>query len=224
MQNPILSSAMHALTFALALLATGTYAQTPAAAHYPNKPVRAIVPYPAGGPTDQVARQIAPKMAAKLGQRERELVATNHRLTVMASMDLLSGLANRRGFQSRLDFEWMKALQSGSSFYYSFLFLEPERRRAITALYAFCREVDDAVDEPSDPQVARSKLAWWRAELANLFAGRPQHPVTQALAPALAPFRLTEERLGEIVASRKSQWLSDQNAAMSSSAATTRGT
>ncbi|WP_022720477.1 diguanylate cyclase domain-containing protein [Rhodopseudomonas sp. B29] len=53
-------------------------------------------------------------MAAQLGQRERELVATNHRLTVMASMDLLSGLANRRGFQSRLDFEWMKAQQSGS--------------------------------------------------------------------------------------------------------------
>ena len=48
-------------------------------------------------------------MAAQLGQRERELVATNDRLTVMASMDMLSGLANRRGFQSRLDFEWMKA-------------------------------------------------------------------------------------------------------------------
>jgi diguanylate cyclase (GGDEF)-like protein len=50
-------------------------------------------------------------MAAQLGQRERELVATNDRLTVIASMDMLSGLANRRGFQSRLDFEWMKAQQ-----------------------------------------------------------------------------------------------------------------
>jgi diguanylate cyclase (GGDEF)-like protein len=50
-------------------------------------------------------------MAAKLGQRERELIATNDRLTVMASIDMLSGLANRRGFQSRLDFEWMKAQQ-----------------------------------------------------------------------------------------------------------------
>ncbi len=48
-------------------------------------------------------------MAAQLGQRERELIATNDRLTVMASIDMLSGLANRRGFQSRLDFEWMKA-------------------------------------------------------------------------------------------------------------------
>jgi diguanylate cyclase (GGDEF)-like protein len=53
-------------------------------------------------------------MAAQLSQRERELVATNDRLTVMASIDMLSGLANRRGFQSRLDFEWMKALQHDS--------------------------------------------------------------------------------------------------------------
>ena len=51
-------------------------------------------------------------MTAKLGERERELVATNDRLTVIASIDMLSGLANRRGFQSRLDFEWLKAQQS----------------------------------------------------------------------------------------------------------------
>jgi diguanylate cyclase (GGDEF)-like protein len=53
-------------------------------------------------------------MAAQLAQRERELVATNDRLTVIASIDMLSGLANRRGFQSRLDFEWMKAQQYDS--------------------------------------------------------------------------------------------------------------
>jgi len=52
-------------------------------------------------------------MAAQLGQRERELVATNDRLTVIASIDMLSGLANRRGFQSRLDYEWMKTQQNG---------------------------------------------------------------------------------------------------------------
>ena len=51
-----------------------------------------------------------------------------------------------------------KAAASGSSFYYSFLFLPPERRRAITALYAFCREVDDTVDECSDESLARIKL------------------------------------------------------------------
>jgi len=92
-----------------------------------------------------------------------------------------------------------KAAASGSSFYYSFLFLPPERRRAITALYAFCREVDDVVDECADPQLAHATLGWWRAEVANLFAGNPQHPVTRALAPALAPFGITAERLNEII-------------------------
>ena len=92
-----------------------------------------------------------------------------------------------------------KAASSGSSFYYSFLFLPPERRRAITALYAFCREVDDVVDEGMDPQVATAKLAWWRAEVANLFAGRPQHPVTRALQPHLESFAITAERLNQII-------------------------
>jgi phytoene synthase len=92
-----------------------------------------------------------------------------------------------------------KAAASGSSFYYSFLFLPPERRRAITALYAFCREVDDVVDETSDAQLAATKLAWWRVELGKLFAGNPQHPVTKALAPHLAPFGITQEKLSDII-------------------------
>jgi len=92
-----------------------------------------------------------------------------------------------------------KATQSGSSFYYSFLFLPPERRRAITALYAFCREVDDAVDEPSDPSAARATLAWWRGEVDRLFAGNPQHPVTRALDPAIEPFGITKVQLNEIM-------------------------
>jgi phytoene synthase len=92
-----------------------------------------------------------------------------------------------------------KAASSGSSFYYSFLFLPPERRRAITALYAFCREVDDVVDEGLDPQVAAAKLAWWRNEVANLFAGKPQHPVARALEPHLKPFNITAERLDQII-------------------------
>jgi len=92
-----------------------------------------------------------------------------------------------------------KAAASGSSFYYAFLFLAPERRRAITALYAFCREVDDAVDGVSEPQLARAKLDWWRAEIAKLYAGSPQHPVTRALAPAAAGFGISAERLNEIV-------------------------
>ena len=92
-----------------------------------------------------------------------------------------------------------KAAQSGSSFYYSFLFLPAERRRAITALYAFCREVDDVADEASDIAIARTKLAWWRTELANLFAGNPNHPVTRALEPHVASHGLDSARLNEII-------------------------
>ena len=92
-----------------------------------------------------------------------------------------------------------KAAQSGSSFYYSFLFLPPPRRRAIIALYAFCREVDDTVDEIKDPSVARVKLDWWRTELARLESGTPQHPVTRALLPHVQGFGLTAGRLAEVV-------------------------
>jgi phytoene synthase len=92
-----------------------------------------------------------------------------------------------------------KAAQSGSSFYYSFLFLPPEQRRAITALYAFCREVDDVVDECSDPQVAATTLAWWRTEVARLFLDGATHPVTQALAPLAGRFDITAARLNEIL-------------------------
>jgi phytoene synthase len=92
-----------------------------------------------------------------------------------------------------------KAANSGSSFYYSFLFLPPEKRRAITALYAFCREVDDVVDECHDPGVARVKLAWWREEIERMFAGEPQHPVGQALAPAVREFSLAQEYFQEII-------------------------
>jgi phytoene synthase len=92
-----------------------------------------------------------------------------------------------------------KAAQSGSSFYYSFLFLPEERRRAITALYAFCREVDDVVDDCSDTTTARATLGWWRQELAAAFHGTPQHPVTRALAEVAPRFNLAEARLAEII-------------------------
>ena len=94
------------------------------------------------------------------------------------------------------DYCRQKAARSGSSFYYSFLFLPPERRRAITALYAFCREVDDVVDESTNPDVARAKLAWWRGEVAALFERQPTHPVARALLPFIdGPFGITRERL-----------------------------
>ena len=92
-----------------------------------------------------------------------------------------------------------KTVQSGSSFYYSFLFLAPERRRAITALYAFCREVDDTVDECTDQSIARIKLAWWRSEVSTMFAGTPSHPVMLALQPHLAVYKLQEKHLQAII-------------------------
>ena len=92
-----------------------------------------------------------------------------------------------------------KAAASGSSFYYSFLFLPAERRRAITALYAFCREVDDVVDESSEPHLAATRLAWWRAEVASMFAGKPNHPVTRALGALKDQFSISEQRLNEII-------------------------
>ncbi|MFN7087601.1 MAG: presqualene diphosphate synthase HpnD [Burkholderiales bacterium] len=92
-----------------------------------------------------------------------------------------------------------KAARSGSSFYYSFLFLPEERRRAITALYAFCREVDDIVDECTDANVARIKLAWWRGEVTNLYRGLPQHPVARALSQATGQYGLQEQHLQEII-------------------------
>jgi phytoene synthase len=93
-----------------------------------------------------------------------------------------------------------EAAASGSSFYYAFLFLPPDRRRAITAVYAYCREVDDVVDEVSDASVAQAKLGWWRGEVDALFRGVPTHPVTQALQPFLQmPFGITRERLGAVL-------------------------
>ena len=92
-----------------------------------------------------------------------------------------------------------KAAASGSSFYYSFRFLAPERRRAITAFYAFCREVDDIADECREPTVAGAKLAWWRDEVARLYAGTPSHPVTLALREAVEPFHLPQEAFEQII-------------------------
>jgi len=92
-----------------------------------------------------------------------------------------------------------RAAQSGSSFYYSFMFLPPPRRRAITALYAFCREVDDVVDEVTDPTVAHAKLAWWRTETAAIFNGTPKHPVAVALVPVVREFGLPEANLQTVI-------------------------
>ena len=92
-----------------------------------------------------------------------------------------------------------KAASSGSSFYYSFLFLPSEQRKAIIALYAFCREVDDVVDECTNEEIAQSKLEWWRNEIHQLFEGNPSHPVTQALQPVIDQFNIPIEHFIEVI-------------------------
>lgn len=92
-----------------------------------------------------------------------------------------------------------KAAASGSSFYYAFLFLPAPRRAAITAFYAFCREVDDIVDDTLDVGVAASKLAWWQTEVAQAFAGKPSHPVMRALMPLAADYAVEEGHLQKVI-------------------------
>ena len=92
-----------------------------------------------------------------------------------------------------------KAAASGSSFYYAFLFLEPPRRAAITAFYAFCREVDDVADEVSDPGVAGAKLAWWRSEVGAAFASKASHPAMKALMPHTAAYGIEPSHLLAVI-------------------------
>ncbi len=92
-----------------------------------------------------------------------------------------------------------KAAGSGSSFYYAFLFLPPPQRAAITAFYAFCREVDDVVDEIRDAGVAATKLAWWQQEVVRAFAGQPTHPVLLALMPHAPVYAITDQHLLAVI-------------------------
>jgi len=92
-----------------------------------------------------------------------------------------------------------KAKQSGSSFTVSFRFLPADKCRAMTVLYAFCREVDDVVDECSDANIARTTLNWWRGEVIAIYGGKPTHPVSLALVPVVQQFKLPQEHLLEII-------------------------
>ena len=93
----------------------------------------------------------------------------------------------------------IQAAPSGSSFYYSVLFLPAEKRRALTALFAFYREIEESTKECSDPALGQIKLNWWRQELATAFGGHAQHPVTQALLPMASQFALPQELLLQLI-------------------------
>lgn len=88
--------------------------------------------------------------------------------------------------------------QSASSFYYALRFLPAARRKALYAVYAFCRAVDDAADE-SDPADAPRLVAEWREELARLYRGAPLHPITVALLASLEQFPIPESALSAII-------------------------
>lgn len=92
-----------------------------------------------------------------------------------------------------------KTAKSGSSFYYSFMFLSKQKREAITALYAFCREVDDIADECTELHIAQVKLNWWRSEIDNLYQNKPIHPVSKALLIPIKTYHLDAEHFNEII-------------------------
>lgn len=94
-----------------------------------------------------------------------------------------------------------KARASGSSFLAGFRFLSRPQREAMTVLYAYCRELDDVVDDCSDTQVAATTLNWWRQELGKVYAGDgiPEHPVMQAMRQVVPVFALPQEELDQII-------------------------
>jgi 15-cis-phytoene synthase len=94
-----------------------------------------------------------------------------------------------------------------TSFYYSFLVLPEQKRRTITAVFDFCRAVDDSVDLETDPVRAHAALTHWRDEVARVFAvgaattalGPPVTPQGQALQPFVGPSHLPREQFDALI-------------------------
>ena len=89
--------------------------------------------------------------------------------------------------------------KSASNLALAFVMLPKARRDAMSVLYAFCREVDDVVDEMRDPSVAAARLAWWRQEVKAAFDGQPTHPATKALAPLASRYGITPVHLQSVI-------------------------
>lgn len=87
-----------------------------------------------------------------------------------------------------------------TSFYYSFVVLPAPQRRAITAVFDFCRAVDDAVDLEPNPDRATRALDLWRREVDDVFSGRqPSTPQGRALQPSVAPFHLPRAQFDALI-------------------------
>jgi phytoene synthase len=100
---------------------------------------------------------------------------------------------------THLEYVQQRVAQSGSSFYYAFLFLPPPQRAAITAFYAYCREIDDVVDDAIDMGVANTKLAWWRNEVRQAYTGSPTHPVMKAWMSWAKEYGIDEKQLQAVI-------------------------
>ena len=93
-----------------------------------------------------------------------------------------------------------KAQSSGSSFLAGFRFLPEQQKNAMTILYAYCRELDDVVDDCLDINIARQTLAWWRKDLDKIFTQKqPEHPINQALCEIVDMFSLPKDELEDII-------------------------
>lgn len=91
------------------------------------------------------------------------------------------------------------AARSGSNFLAGFVCLDARRRAGMTAIYAFCRVADDAVDETRDVATGRAHLQFWRDELAAANDGAPRTPVGEGLAAAMREFGLSRAPLDELL-------------------------
>src|SRR6476661_7616052 len=89
--------------------------------------------------------------------------------------------------------------KSGSNFYYSFLFLPRKRRAAMYTVYAFCKEVDNAVDEPPAGSNPQEELRRWRAELEAAYRGTPTFPVTISLASHVKQLSIPQAYFEELI-------------------------